>query len=399
MRIAFYADARSPIAIQWVRWFAERHDDVHWISSREADPPLEGLASFRVISSFPSSPAGPKSRRIPRYALPLSAFFRHWVMPLRLNLPARRLGDALAEVQPDIVHAMRIPLEGMIAARVVRRLGAHAPRLALSIWGNDFTLHAPASPLMRWLTRDAVAHADGLHADCRRDIHAAQSWSLRPGVPTLVVPGNGGIQPEVFSAGEPDPFLKAHFLLPGDAVFVLNPRGLRGYARTDTFFRAIPIVADRNPSAHFLAVGMADSEEAEGWVRRLGIHRKVTLLPRMNPAQMAALFRIATITLSITTHDGTPNTLLEAMACQSFPICGNLESIREWVQDGVNGLLVAPGDPAALAEAILRACGDPALRQRAAERNQQVISERAVWKENMPAVEDFYRRIVEVARL
>jgi glycosyltransferase involved in cell wall biosynthesis len=36
----------------------------------------------------------------------------------------------------------------------------------------------------------------------------------------------------------------------------------------------------------------------------------------------------------------------------AFPVCGDLESIREWIDDGVNGFLVDPTDAQALAGAI-----------------------------------------------
>jgi hypothetical protein len=42
-----------------------------------------------------------------------------------------------AEIKPDIVHALRIPFEGMLAT------AAQLPiPLAVTIWGNDLTLHA-----------------------------------------------------------------------------------------------------------------------------------------------------------------------------------------------------------------------------------------------------------------
>ena len=94
-------------------------------------------------------------------------------------------------------------------------------------------------------------------------------------------------------------------------------------------------------------------------------------------------------------HDGTPNSLLEALACGCFPIAGDLESIREWIQPEVNGLLVDPGDPAALAAAILRGLNDPALRQRAAQANAKIIAERAEYGANMQKAAGFYKTITE----
>jgi glycosyltransferase involved in cell wall biosynthesis len=44
-------------------------------------------------------------------------------------------------------------------------------------------------------------------------------------------------------------------------------------------------------------------------------------------------------------------------------VASDVPGCREVVEDGVNGLLVPPGDPAALAGALAKLAGDPALRQ------------------------------------
>jgi glycosyltransferase involved in cell wall biosynthesis len=62
--------------------------------------------------------------------------------------------------------------------------------------------------------------------------------------------------------------------------------------------------------------------------------------------------------------EGLPSVVPEAMA-QGCPVIGSAEGgIAEAVSDGVSGLLVPPGDPAALATAMARLTADPALRHR-----------------------------------
>ncbi len=100
------------------------------------------------------------------------------------------------------------------------------------------------------------------------------------------------------------------------------------------------------------------------WVRELDLDEHVSLLPLQTRAQMAGHFQQALVAVSPSTHDGTPNTLLEGMACACFPIAGDIESLREWIVPGVNGLLVDPGDPAALADGILLALDQRELRLR-----------------------------------
>jgi glycosyltransferase involved in cell wall biosynthesis len=174
---------------------------------------------------------------------------------------------------------------------------------------------------------------------------------------------------------------------------VINPRGLRSYVRNDVFFAAIPKVLEKDPKVKFVCPVMQGETQPEKWVRQYGIEANVELLPRQTPQQMADLYRSAMIAVSPSEHDGTPNTLLEAMACACFPIAGDIESVREWITDGENGLLVDPSDPEALAQAILSAIENDVLRNKAAAQNIDLIKNRAESKVVMKKAEDFYSSI------
>jgi glycosyltransferase involved in cell wall biosynthesis len=168
---------------------------------------------------------------------------------------------------------------------------------------------------------------------------------------------------------------------------------MRAYVRNDTFFRAIPLVLARRPEARFVCPAMAGEAQATRWANESGIASAVELLPRQTRLQMADLFRQAQVAVSITEHDGTPNTLLEAMACGCYPVVGDIESLREWITSGVNGSLVAPDDAPALAAAILEALESPTLRESAAGQNIQLVRERAEYHQVMAQAEAFYRQL------
>ncbi|MGH2605636.1 MAG: glycosyltransferase family 4 protein, partial [Anaerolineales bacterium] len=236
---------------------------------------------------------------------------------------------------------------------------------------------------------------------CRRDVRLAGQWGFAAGRPHVMLPTNGGISLALFrppTGGAEDPPLPPvlrDLAMGTRAETAVNPRGFRGYVRNDTFFRAVARLAPDRPALRFLCPAMAGEREAERWRERLGIEQNVVLLPRLGPQEMAAVFRLAGISVSVSEHDGTPNSLLEAMACGAFPVCGNLESIRDWIEDGVNGLLVDAGDPVGLARAIGRALDDHGLRQRAAERNQELVTKRAERGMVFKEAEAFYRGLVE----
>jgi glycosyltransferase involved in cell wall biosynthesis len=128
-------------------------------------------------------------------------------------------------------------------------------------------------------------------------------------------------------------------------------------------------------------------------MKELHIDHAVELLPPQTPAQMAESFRRAQIVASPSIHDGTPNSLLEGIACGCFPMAGDLESIREWITSNENGLLFDSTDPQSIAEAILTALENKNLRRNAAGLNQNMIRERAEYRHNMERAEKFYRQV------
>jgi glycosyltransferase involved in cell wall biosynthesis len=293
---------------------------------------------------------------------------------------------ALDDFRPDVVHALRIPYEAMLIVPTMRN---RPEAFVVSTWGNDLTLWAAKSWAHRRLTRSVLRRTDCLHSDCDRDIGLAQQLGYTG--PSVVAPGSGGIDVEkLLAAGSP---LRARELLraPKDAPIIFNPRSYRPYVRNDVFFAALPAVIQCFPTAIAVTVGMERNTYFQGYAAALGISDSVRFLPTQNRSGMADLFCAATVTVSPSTHDGTPNTLLEGMACGSFPIVGDLESVREWIKPGVNGLVVDPNDPEALSTAMINGLRDASLRDRAATRNRAIIETRASREATRPALERLYR--------
>ena len=307
-----------------------------------------------------------------------------WVF-LTFPKAAAQLARVIQQIQPDLIHAMRIPYEGMLTALALEKLPSPAPPLVISVWGNDFTLHAAANPWMGAFTRRALRKAAALHTDCFRDQRLAYQWGFDPARLAVVLPGGGGVQMDLF-------YPSAEAI--GSPPTVINPRGVRAYVRSDTFFRSIPLVLAKFPEARFLCTTMAGDPVAIRWLEALGIAGSVDLLPHQTRSEMADLFRRSLAAVSPSFHDGTPNTLLEAMACGCYPIAGDIESLREWITPGLNGTLFDPDDPKALAEAVCQALGSPALRRQAAEQNRRLILERAEYGQVMQQAEAFYRKLV-----
>ena len=99
------------------------------------------------------------------------------------------------------------------------------------------------------------------------------------------------------------------------------------------------------------------------------------------------LYRAADVFVSPTYAEGFSNTILEAMAAGLAVVSTHSVGVSDCLRDGENGLLVQPGDVAALADALARVIEDEPLRRRLAEDGlaecRRVYSWRAVGRQIM----------------
>ncbi len=145
---------------------------------------------------------------------------------------------------------------------------------------------------------------------------------------------------------------------------VLCPRGLGGFLNSDVIVEAAARVVAARPETLFLFLsGNGGEEEREKHSRQadgLGIGGHCRFEGQVPWESMPLYYAASDAMVSVSGNDSLPNCMLEAMACGVPVVMGDIPQIREWVSDGVNGLLVPPRDPAALADAILKIFEDPA---------------------------------------
>lgn len=120
------------------------------------------------------------------------------------------------------------------------------------------------------------------------------------------------------------------------------------------------------PEAQFVFAGEGpERPELEAQARSLGIQERVTLLGLRDdiPDLLACCDLLVLPSLS----EGFGVAVLEAMAASKPVVASAIGGVDEVVLDGETGILVPPGDPAALASAIRRILEDPVLARRMGE--------------------------------
>ncbi|MEP6914162.1 MAG: glycosyltransferase family 4 protein [Acidobacteriota bacterium] len=285
-------------------------------------------------------------------------------------LSAARVSAAMRRFQPDIVHVHEpfAPSTSMFAA-----LLTDAPLVATFHAHIDRpTLFGVAAPLLRRIWR---------RLDVPLAVSAATATLLlsRLGVHADVLPN--GIDVGLFAGVRRAPQGPGRRLL-----FVGRLDQRKGFA---VMVRAFASLADRLPDLSLVVIGDGRDRDA---VSSLAPHvrRRVTMLGARSREEVLSTYTSADIFIAPATgNESFGVVLLEAMAAGLPVVASDIPGYREVVRHDVEGLLVRPGDAAALGCAVERILADSCLASRLARAGRARVRDFA-WETLVAGVESRY---------
>jgi glycosyltransferase involved in cell wall biosynthesis len=125
-------------------------------------------------------------------------------------------------------------------------------------------------------------------------------------------------------------------------------------------------------------------------IDELGLAGRVTLHGHVDSEEVRRALRAADALLHPSLSEGMPTVMLEAMACELPVVVTDVGGVREALGDGVEGIVVPPRDPAALAAALERLRRDPPLRRRMGEAGRRRVRAEFTLEQQLDQFEDFY---------
>lgn len=142
----------------------------------------------------------------------------------------------------------------------------------------------------------------------------------------------------------------------GRLLFVGRLAAVKG---VPVLFQAFAAARAQRPDLHLTLIGDGPERRAlESEAAALGLSGAVTFAGYQSQEAVAEALARADALVLPSFAEGVPVVLMEAMAARLPVVATRVAGVPELVADGVSGLLVPPGDPAPLAEAILRALAD-----------------------------------------
>lgn len=204
--------------------------------------------------------------------------------------------------------------------------------------------------------------------------HEVES-TLEGHLPSILLVAPMGVDEERFRREFPyEPF-------GGDGVFrIFSCSRLNPGKAVDDLVRAVSVLVDRGLDAHLKVAGADDVggsylESLETLAVELGISERVRFLGAVGESEVLEQLRHAHVFALASLTESLGIAIAEAMAVEVPIVATRVGGVPELVDEGVNGFLVEPRAPAALAAALARIAGDRDLAARFSRSSRQRIVE------------------------
>jgi glycosyltransferase involved in cell wall biosynthesis len=292
-------------------------------------------------------------------------------------------------VHPDLLHAHQVASAGWLGAAS----GFHP--FIVTAWGSDLLLGPTHSWAHGQLARWVLKRAD--YVTCVSEVLSCAAQTLGANPDKLEV-ARWGIDASVFHQAPSSEALHSNLgLNPGPVV--LSIRAVQPVYRPLDIARAIPRVLQQVPNAQFvIRTHIFDAgllARFQALVAQSGFTDSVHYVGDLpDDRAIAKLYQLADVAVSVPSSDGTPQSVLEAMACGVAPVLSDVPSLHEWVQDEREGLYVPVGDIQAISAAIVRLLRDDTLRHDLQVNGLEVIRQRADSRVWMARAEAIYKQLV-----
>ena len=313
------------------------------------------------------------------------------VHPWKDLVALRRLTRMFASQQPDIVHT-HSGKAGVLGRFAAARAGV--PLIIHTIHGPSFGAFQGWLPNL--LFRQAERHATNVtnHFIVVANAMAQQYLAAGIGQPAQYTRILSGFNLAPFLSTTNDPVLRSRLGLEmGDVVVGKIGRlfKLKGH---DDLFSVAPALVRECPRIKFLLVGDGPwRERFEAKVKALGLERQFVFTGLVPPALVPALMGIMDVVVHLSSREGLPRALSQALAAARPIVAYDCDGAPEVCFENQTGFLVPVGDRERLRERLLLLARDGALRERLGQTGREFVRQHFDEKQMVEEIYQLYRRL------
>ena len=291
--------------------------------------------------------------------------------PFKIVNSIRQLREIIEAYDPSIIHVHQVNSYAFISTRA----NAGKKPLVLTAWGSDVLILPKKSWIHKWLVKQGLKNADIITAD---------SYQMKDSIIQLwpsatVINANFGVS------------LDLNLTYDAQRSFTIySNRMHEPLYQIEELLDGMKTLLKKDGGSLVLAGKGSLTEHLKAKVERNNLAEYVTFVGFVTRTQNIEYYLRSKYFISIPKSDGTSISLLEAMAYGCIPIVSDLPANREWIEDGVNGIIKSNEE--AMEQAIYRGNQlDPQLVQ---ERNKEIIALRATKEANAKLFLAIYNRFL-----
>ena len=226
----------------------------------------------------------------------------------------------IREFRPDVIHIHQLTTPCFYSLLAIRR---HVPTMIMAL-GSDVLVNPKRSFILKKMVQFLLRHGDYYTANSQ---YVASEMRRLAGRELEIPLANLGIE--------------LHPQLAEKQNVVFSNRLHNLLYRIDAIIRAFAKFVEHAPDWKLVVAGIGtETEKLKALVRELNIDDKVEFVGWLDSERNFHYYSIAKIWVSIPESDARPTSLFEAMSMGCIPVVADVPSLHEWIQDGVNGVVV-----------------------------------------------------------
>ncbi|GAK59420.1 group 1 glycosyl transferase [Candidatus Vecturithrix granuli] len=264
------------------------------------------------------------------------------------------------------------------------------PRMKLVFTAHGWVVDSTKQKLYTWLNLFSLKKYHKMIAVS----HATKQLMLDSGLDSKkITVVHNAIDVETWTREKVTPTLRAELQISSTSKIV----GVVGRLRWEKDLQSTLNVAEKvireRPDTYFILVGDGpDRAELEQQVRHRGLSEKVLFLGFRKDAMN--IYASLDLFASTSLMEGTPNTVLEALAMEVPVVYTDVGGVHEMIENGYNGILCQVGDVDGISQAILSILCDPEKANMLKENGRKTICQKFSFTNRLKTVEAIYEEVM-----
>lgn len=333
-----------------------------------------------------------RSEGIFYHEVPVSNYPLFEFPPYDLAL-ASRMVEVAEFYELDLLHvhyAIPHSVSALLARQMLAARGRRLP-FVTTLHGTDITLVGLDRSYLP-ITRHAIQESDGVTSisDYLKEKTIADFGVDRP-IEVITNFVNCDVYAPIANENERAE-ARSHLAEPHEAILM----HLSNFRPVKRVLDVVKIFANvvREIPAQLVLIGDGPDRSAAEWLAHdLGIHTRIHFLGKQE--RVNELLPLADLLLLPSQLESFGLAALEAMACKVPSIATRVGGVPELVDDGVNGLLFAPGDVDAMARGALEMLGDRARLDRMRDAARRAAQKRFCASLVVPHYVRYYEQVLK----